>query len=445
VATNRPTSGPTHTRVQVKGTIGKSVRLQQPAADLATLVAQLTPSIQSLIATAAPPTPTGTFVYFQNVIGVPPQVLVAPNRMPQEDTFEDPYLVPGPQGVRGVAGLSLPPLFADDPEDVAIIPGPAGAAGAAGPQGPLGVPLIFEMEQPEDVAIIPGPAGLPGLNGPVGEPGVPVFMPNDFDLEDAVVIPGPQGLRGLPGIQGLPTYIDADDPEYPYNVSGPPAMGANPTGLIGLTAVNGVSLNFTRSDSTHALDQSISPTWTGTHTFSGAGITTSFAGNVTIGTPSSGNALTVNQVSTTPGIVLQGTSSPVMWLKDPGADGSILELKTANGKAIVNSNWFTTATALSLQIDSVEAIGIATTGGVTIAAPSSGDALKVTNVAGANALVLAGNAAGTAVLRLNTQATTGTQTATFTATNKPGSGTTGPDKWIPISLDGTTHYVPAFL
>ena len=64
---------------------------------------------------------------------------------------------------------------------------------------------------------------------------------------------------------------------------------------------------------------------------------------------------------------------------------------------------------------------------------------------GANALVLAGNAAGTAVLRLNTQATTGAQTATFTATNKPGSGTTGPDKWIPINLDGTTHYVPAFL
>jgi hypothetical protein len=53
-------------------------------------------------------------------------------------------------------------------------------------------------------------------------------------------------------------------------------VAANPTGLIGLSAVNGVAATFDRSDSTHALDQSISPTWTGNHTF----------------TPSSGTAIT---------------------------------------------------------------------------------------------------------------------------------------------------------
>ena len=42
---------------------------------------------------------------------------------------------------------------------------------------------------------------------------------------------------------------------------------ANPTGLIGLTANNGVATTGTRSDATHALDQSIVPTWTGIHTF----------------------------------------------------------------------------------------------------------------------------------------------------------------------------------
>src|SRR2546422_6167554 len=41
--------------------------------------------------------------------------------------------------------------------------------------------------------------------------------------------------------------------------------------------------------------------------------------------------------------------------------------------------------------------------------------------------------------------TTGAQTATFTATNKPGSGTTSPDTWLPVTIDGTLHYIPAFL
>lgn len=87
---------------------------------------------------------------------------------------------------------------------------------------------------------------------------------------------------------------------------------------------------------------------------------------------------------------------------------------------------------------------ISPTGAITISAPTSGDALTVTNVAGAKALAVNGNSAGTAVIILNTQATTGVQTATFTATNKPGSGTTAPDTWIPINLDGTVHYIPAW-
>ena len=42
---------------------------------------------------------------------------------------------------------------------------------------------------------------------------------------------------------------------------------------------------------------------------------------------------------------------------------------------------------------------------------------------------------------------TGTSTASFTATNKPGANNkTSPDKWIAVvdSL-GTTYYIPAFL
>lgn len=46
--------------------------------------------------------------------------------------------------------------------------------------------------------------------------------------------------------------------------------GANPTGLVGLTANNGVAGTYTRSDGTPALSQAISPTWSGTHAFNNA-------------------------------------------------------------------------------------------------------------------------------------------------------------------------------
>jgi hypothetical protein len=42
---------------------------------------------------------------------------------------------------------------------------------------------------------------------------------------------------------------------------------ANPTGLIGLAVVNGVATTATRSDATHAIDQTILPTWTRQHIF----------------------------------------------------------------------------------------------------------------------------------------------------------------------------------
>jgi hypothetical protein len=44
--------------------------------------------------------------------------------------------------------------------------------------------------------------------------------------------------------------------------------GANPTGTIGLSAVNGTATTFLRSDGAPALSQAITPSWTGLHSFS---------------------------------------------------------------------------------------------------------------------------------------------------------------------------------
>lgn len=46
-----------------------------------------------------------------------------------------------------------------------------------------------------------------------------------------------------------------------------PVTGANPTAKVGLTADNGNSTQFMRSDAAPPIDQSIAPTWTGLHIF----------------------------------------------------------------------------------------------------------------------------------------------------------------------------------
>jgi hypothetical protein len=60
---------------------------------------------------------------------------------------------------------------------------------------------------------------------------------------------------------------------------------ANPSGSIGLSAVNGTATTAMRSDGSPALSQAIVPAWTGTHTFSNGTYSALFTGgNVGIGT-----------------------------------------------------------------------------------------------------------------------------------------------------------------
>jgi hypothetical protein len=84
-------------------------------------------------------------------------------------------------------------------------------------------------------------------------------------------------------------------------------------------------------------------------------------------------------------------------------------------------------------------------GEMTIGPPlTGGNGVTLTVVArsGVHALALTGSAAGTPAIIANSTVIVGSQTATFTATNKPGSATTAPSKWLPISCDGGTYYLP---
>lgn len=59
-------------------------------------------------------------------------------------------------------------------------------------------------------------------------------------------------------------------------------VGANPTGTIGLAAVNGSAGTFLRSDGAPALSQAITPTWSAQHTFTLAPIVSAFTGFGTV-------------------------------------------------------------------------------------------------------------------------------------------------------------------
>lgn len=65
----------------------------------------------------------------------------------------------------------------------------------------------------------------------------------------------------------------------------PPTGGssANPSASVGLATVNGSASTFMRSDAAPALSQSITPTWTGAHSFTAAGTAVTITNNITAG------------------------------------------------------------------------------------------------------------------------------------------------------------------
>lgn len=80
---------------------------------------------------------------------------------------------------------------------------------------------------------------------------------------------------------------------------------ANPTGTVGLTAVNGTATTCQRSDAAPPLSQAITPTWTGAHIFSVSGAASTPGLSVT-GIPFAGTGTT-----STPQLFVQPSNSTV--------------------------------------------------------------------------------------------------------------------------------------
>jgi len=107
----------------------------------------------------------------------------------------------------------------------------------------------------------------------------------------------------------------------------------------------------------------------------------------------------------------------------------------------------TTPGRIDFRIGGYQVLGISATRNVSISTPPTGTTLALAvGGSGGFSLALTGGGAGIAALQIGSSATSaGTRTATFTATNKPGTNDqTTPATWLPINLGGTVYYIPCF-
>ena len=256
-------------------------------------------------------------------------------------------------------------------------------------------------------------------------------------------IPQQVGICVTVGASGLVQFSCA--------VPAPVPLGANPSASVGLSVVNGSALTFMRSDAAPALDQTISPTWTGAHTFSNAAplnlsaagahvnftdtsvtaqdinfftsgafelvsrtaggnfnlyvgavrlaLSVAAAGNVTIAAPSSGTALTVagesggTDVIDATAVSAASTFTIAGWANPLAAGAWNIATRSTDPLFIGTSNATLTIAAagsnvISLNTNSSTRLQVNGAGNVTVNAPSSGTALSVTGASAATVLSL---------------------------------------------------------
>lgn len=121
--------------------------------------------------------------------------------------------------------------------------------------------------------------------------------------------------------------------------------GANPTGTVGLAAVNGVATTFLRSDGAPALSQAIVPTWTGVHTFSGAA-----------------NRVVVNISSGNDMVTLQNGGVAKGYLASDGSGSGLF-----SGAGETGQGWYVSSTSALVQTNSLTRATFANDGGLFMA------------------------------------------------------------------------------
>jgi hypothetical protein len=251
-------------------------------------------------------------------------------------------------------------------------------------------------------------------------------------------------------------------------VAGAGNSAINSKGVLAVTGNTGISASYGSTIGIVSNDTSST-----SRLFFGDGSGWSFALSKRVGSAttdlfkisdSGGAIITVGTGPTALSVTSTGTSVAALFWTDSNTPQGIGGIYTAAGNTFIGTQ---NGTTLNFQTANTTRITIGTSGATSIFAPISGVALTVAGVSGYQTLAV--NATGTsfgmsvqgagasqlylnnaaygvgnAAIRIDSSATTGTGTATFTATNKPG-GNTSPTQWLPISIGGTVYYIPLWL
>jgi hypothetical protein len=149
-------------------------------------------------------------------------------------------------------------------------------------------------------------------------------------------------------------------------------VAANPTSKIGLTANNGTSLNFMRSDAAQALDQNIAPTWSAVHKFGAVSTPSQASVQIANTNPQLDMAATNGAVDNRRwNVAVSGAQYLLRAINDAGTTSSNAWAVTRAAAKISQQQWFVNDVQLInllaayLQVN-VPQIGVTGTDGVKL-------------------------------------------------------------------------------
>ena len=186
---------------------------------------------------------------------------------------------------------------------------------------------------------------------------------------------------------------------------------ANPTGTIGLTAVNGSNLTTTamRSDAAPALSQSIAPTWTGLHTFQN-GITTTGTATLSLGADASAQTINLGTGGAAKAITIGSTN---------GGSGTGSVTITSDGTTSINTGSGSGSVSIGRSFNTTTILGTVsinnnTNSTVTINGGSSTGSITLGGSGGSNftpqSINIGNNGSGTKTISIGNGVGNGTTT-----------------------------------